>query len=40
MAAATPTHDTISWLVHPGLGVEDYWRAVSSALDGVVPSRA
>src|SRR6185436_13395930 len=30
--------DTIARLVHRGLGVEDYWRAVSDALDGVVPS--
>lgn len=30
--------DTISRLVHRGLGVEDYWRAVSGALDGAVPS--
>jgi hypothetical protein len=33
-----PLRDTISRLVHIGLGVEDYWRAVSDALDGAVPS--
>jgi hypothetical protein len=42
MATAQPVHDrlrdTISRLVHRGLGVEDYWRAVSDALDGAVPS--
>jgi len=42
MATAQPVHDrlrdTVSRLVHRGLGVEDYWRAVSDALDGVVPS--
>src|SRR5882757_9847157 len=36
MATAQPVHDrlrdTISRLVHRGLGVEDYWRAVSDAL--------
>lgn len=30
--------DTISRLVHRGLGIEEYWRAVSEALDGAVPS--
>ncbi|GAB2791540.1 helix-turn-helix transcriptional regulator [Amycolatopsis magusensis] len=43
MATAQPVreqlHDTISRLVHRGLGVEDYWRAVSDALEGVVPSQ-
>src|SRR3954453_9398421 len=42
MATAQPAHDrlrdAISRLVHRGLGVEDYWRAVSDALDGAVPS--
>jgi DNA-binding CsgD family transcriptional regulator len=42
MATAHPGHDqlrdTISRLVHRGLGVEAYWRAVSDALDGAVPS--
>jgi DNA-binding CsgD family transcriptional regulator len=42
MATAQPVHDrlhdTISRLVHRGLGLEDYWRAVSDALDGAVPS--
>jgi len=42
MVIAQPAHgrlrDTISRLVHRGLGVEDYWRAVSDALDGAVPS--
>jgi hypothetical protein len=42
MATAQPVRDrlrdTISRLVHRGLGVEDYWRAVSDALDGAVPS--
>jgi hypothetical protein len=42
MATAQPVHDrlrdTISRLIHRGLGVEDYWRAVSDALDGAVPS--
>ncbi|WP_329059135.1 helix-turn-helix transcriptional regulator [Amycolatopsis sp. NBC_01480] len=40
MATAQPDHlrDTVSRLVHRGLGVEDYWRAVSEALGGVVPS--
>jgi DNA-binding CsgD family transcriptional regulator len=42
MATAQPAHDqardTIARLVHRGLGVEDYWRAVSDALDGAVPS--
>jgi DNA-binding CsgD family transcriptional regulator len=42
MATALGTHErlhhTISQLVHRGLGVEDYWRAVSTAIDGVVPS--
>src|ERR1044072_5177664 len=28
----------IARLVHRGLGVEDYWRAMSDALDGAVPS--
>ena len=39
MATAQPVHDrlrdTVSRLVHRGLGVEDYWRAVSDALAGV-----
>ncbi|MDI5976176.1 helix-turn-helix transcriptional regulator [Amycolatopsis magusensis] len=43
MATAQPVreqlHDTISRLVHRGLGVEDYWRAVSDALEGAVPSQ-
>lgn len=42
MTTAQPGHDqlrdTISRLVHRGLGVADYWRAVSDALDGAVPS--
>ncbi|SFB20874.1 transcriptional regulator, LuxR family [Amycolatopsis marina] len=42
MATALAMHDrlrdTLSRLVHRGLGVEDYWRAVSDALDGAVPS--
>jgi DNA-binding CsgD family transcriptional regulator len=42
MVTVQPVHDqlrdTISRLVHRGLGVEDYWRAVSAALDGAVPS--
>ncbi|WP_433759074.1 hypothetical protein [Nocardia sp. CA-135398] len=42
MATSQPVHDrlrhTISRLVQRGLGVEDYWRAVSDALDGAVPS--
>jgi DNA-binding CsgD family transcriptional regulator len=42
MASAWATcdrlRDTISRLVHRGLGVEDYWRAVSDALDLAVPS--
>ena len=41
-STAQPVRDqlreTISRLVHRGLGVEDYWRAVSDALDGAVPS--
>ncbi|TDP97730.1 helix-turn-helix transcriptional regulator [Labedaea rhizosphaerae] len=31
-------HDTMTRLVHRGLGVEDYWRAMSAALDAAVPS--
>lgn len=42
MPTAQPAHDrlrdTVARLVHRGLGVEDYWRAVSDALDGAVPS--
>jgi DNA-binding CsgD family transcriptional regulator len=42
MATAEVMHDrlreTISRLVHRGLGVEDYWRAVSDVLNGAVPS--
>jgi DNA-binding CsgD family transcriptional regulator len=38
LAMHDPLRDTISRLVHRGLGVEDYWRAVSDALDGAVPS--
>lgn len=42
MATAQAMHDrlrdTISLLVHRGLGVQDYWRAVSDAMDGAVPS--
>jgi DNA-binding CsgD family transcriptional regulator len=42
MATAQPAHDrlrdAISRLVHRGLGVEDYWRAVTHVLDGAVPS--
>src|SRR3569833_2886742 len=42
MATAQPVHDslrdTISRLVLRGLGVEEYWRALSEALDGAVPS--
>jgi len=42
MATSHATHDrlrdSISRLVHRGLGVEDYWRAVSGALDRAVPS--
>jgi DNA-binding CsgD family transcriptional regulator len=42
MATAQPVHyplrDTISRLVHRGLGVEGYWRALSDALSGAVPS--
>jgi DNA-binding CsgD family transcriptional regulator len=42
MATSHAMHDrlrgAISRLVHRGLGVEDYWRAVSGALDRAVPS--
>jgi hypothetical protein len=42
MATAQPAHvqlrDTLSRVVHRGLGVEDYWRAVSDALNVAVPS--
>jgi DNA-binding CsgD family transcriptional regulator len=42
MATAQAMHDrlrdTISRLAHRGLGVQDYWRAMSDALGGAVPS--